>query len=597
MKRIILLTLLTLVTLGLRADCLHTLTYQKYVPATCTETGCIESYHCSNCGRYFTDNTATEEINGEIPALGHYLVDGQCKNTGCNFKGTELQLGTQHVSLKACKDIDIYYYLQLFNDVADKSNIFYYTPEVDGRVFITATSPIDILCCTYCNTGDGASGVFHANVKSSASTYIKAGYQMLIALSSLQDTELDVNIGILHDAPCSEHLELVKGEVFCEKSGQGDYYRCTLCHEKYANAEATSKSWTNNRNFPKGHHCENGVCTRCGETYRVIPMGGSVIDIEESSTYDPLILNKEHPNLYLIQPCYKLTLSYPSDLNIYIYRPSVTKDPNYSCGSPAYDFSYSYEESVLIYLCGNDQHARKDVPIYLGKRLYCDLNHDEHYSVSDITMMTQYFNAPYAKTLEKDYVNLGTGVLWAKTNFGAASPTAPGKFVTWGRLDEYLNGDLEGEHFTNDCRYYKDGEDVLDDEDDIVRVSTNGEWRIPSFTEIQALVSECQWEWTESYQGVEAQGYIVYRKSSDAAHVYSTESDAHIFLPWVGYYETKSNVEVSNTNVSPYWSNQKFKSQAKAHALTLKTSGATTSSNYRNDCRLPIRPVRVTDGQ
>ncbi|GEM_PF-5119167 len=604
MKRIILLTLLTLVTLGLRAfDCEHSLEFQEYVPPTCMKKGYVENYYCFYCGQHFSDNTATEVIDGEIPALGHYLVDGQCKNTGCNLKGTELHLGPQHISLKACKDIDINDGWLFFEDVADKSNIFYVNPEVNGWVFLKATSTIDILCCTHNPTGDGTSGLLRDISNGTVLLYIQAGGQMLIALSPLQDTELDLLIGIRHEDPCSEHLELVKGEIFCEKIGQGDYYICTLCQEKYANAAATSKNWEYNENYPKGHHCENGVCTRCGETYRVIPMGGSLIDIEESSTFDPLILNKEHPNLYLIQPCYGVTLSYPSDLNIYIYRPLVTKNPNYAGGTSGYYFSYSYDESVLIYLCGNDQHARKDVPIYFGKEIPYDLNHDEHYSVSDITMMTQYFNAPYAKTLEKDYVDLGTEALWAKTNFGAASPTAPGKFVTWGRLDEWLKGDLEdeenGEHFDEQYKYYKGSNQELDDEDDIVRVSTNDEWRIPTYNEIRALVSDCQWEWTESYQGVEAQGYIVYRKSSDADHVYSTDTDDHIFLPWVGYYKTEDDKEVFNKDVSPYWSSNKFKMQPQAHALTLtlKTTGATTGTNYRNDCRLPIRPVRVTDGQ
>ncbi len=53
----------------------HDLTKHEKVEATCDEAGTIEYYECENCGKLFTDATATTEITDEstlvIPATGH----------------------------------------------------------------------------------------------------------------------------------------------------------------------------------------------------------------------------------------------------------------------------------------------------------------------------------------------------------------------------------------------------------------------------------------------------------------------------------------------------------------------------------------------
>lgn len=52
---------------------------------TCTEDGNKEYWYCDRCGKYFSDEAGTTEINLEdvvIPATGHHYVNGYCTECG-----------------------------------------------------------------------------------------------------------------------------------------------------------------------------------------------------------------------------------------------------------------------------------------------------------------------------------------------------------------------------------------------------------------------------------------------------------------------------------------------------------------------------------
>ena len=70
----------------------HTLTHVDAVNATCTESGTVEHWNCSECGKNFSDEEGTEEIgNITIAALGHdfgeYVVE---KAATCEQEGVEV---------------------------------------------------------------------------------------------------------------------------------------------------------------------------------------------------------------------------------------------------------------------------------------------------------------------------------------------------------------------------------------------------------------------------------------------------------------------------------------------------------------------------
>ena len=65
-----------------------------------------------------------------------------------------------------------------------------------------------------------------------------------------------------------------------------------------------------------------------------------------------------------------------------------------------------------------------------------------------------------------------------------------------------------------------------------------GAWRVPTKDEIQELCTQTYWEWTSSYKGSGAAGFIVYKTKLDedknkigGVSGYDPASDVHIFLP------------------------------------------------------------------
>jgi len=72
----------------------HTMTAHKAVEATCTEAGNNAYWECSECGKFFSDEEGTEEIEEDswiIEALGHNYegVAGSAKDATCTEDGKE----------------------------------------------------------------------------------------------------------------------------------------------------------------------------------------------------------------------------------------------------------------------------------------------------------------------------------------------------------------------------------------------------------------------------------------------------------------------------------------------------------------------------
>ncbi len=80
--------------------------------------------------------------------------------------------------------------------------------------------------------------------------------------------------------------------------------------------------------------------------------------------------------------------------------------------------------------------------------------------------------------LPDDAVDMGTGVYWAKCNYGADSPEDVGTKLRWTSLD---------------CsKDYEDDEDLLL-EDDQVYIGTNGTWKTPTASEFKEMLNNISW--------------------------------------------------------------------------------------------------------
>ena len=108
-------------------------------------------------------------------------------------------------------------------------------------------------------------------------------------------------------------------------------------------------------------------------------------------------------------------------------------------------------------------------------------------------------------------------------------------------------------------------------------VRWGGAWRVPTKADLEELIANTYWQWTESYKNSGIAGYVVFATYADAdkgmitgvyspSHVYELNTDAHIFLPGTsddhkqGNYwtstedagESSQAYRIRFTNLAPY---------------------------------------------
>lgn len=120
-----------------------------------------------------------------------------------------------------------------------------------------------------------------------------------------------------------------------------------------------------------------------------------------------------------------------------------------------------------------------------------------------------------------EYVDLGLGVLWATCNVGASSPDDPGQYFAWGETEPK-------EAYTEE-NYLGNGKTRIDLEDDPAQVHWGGPWRMPTWSELNDLIHECDWK--------------VYWRSGERPYcrVISKRNGNSIILPRGGYRDEKDH--------------------------------------------------------
>ena len=111
------------------------------------------------------------------------------------------------------------------------------------------------------------------------------------------------------------------------------------------------------------------------------------------------------------------------------------------------------------------------------------------------------------------FVDLGlpSGLLWAKTNVGAASSAEDGDYFAWGETSPkttYSWSTYKWGSSSNLSKYnYSDNKTTLEAADDAATVNWGAPCRMPDSSEFQELYDKCDWSWESSYNG--ASGYLV----------------------------------------------------------------------------------------
>ncbi len=221
-----------------------------------------------------------------------------------------------------------------------------------------------------------------------------------------------------------------------------------------------------------------------------------------------------------------------------------------------------------------------------------------------------------------EYVDLGlpSGTLWATYNIGATKPEEYGDYFAWGetepkevydwstykyaKVDKY--SDLESLSRYNFGKYRKKGVidslSILIPEDDVTTVIWGNEWRMPTNEEQRELVEECYVVWTDSYNGSDVGGIIVYKaKNADDKGKFVgkqqtpltdyTATDAHIFLPAAGYLFASDTFYVGKSGF--YWSATLYEaSDAYSRHIRFYEKEAYFYYHFRQT-GFPVRAVRA----
>ena len=152
---------------------------------------------------------------------------------------------------------------------------------------------------------------------------------------------------------------------------------------------------------------------------------------------------------------------------------------------------------------------------------------------------------------QHEFVDLGLSVKWATCNVGADKPEDVGGLFAWGETETKTDYSFSTYKFSKNGSkgsYTKysdnDNKTVLDLEDDVAHVKWGGNWRMPTWEEMQELIKECTWTWTE-VNGIEG-----FRFTSKKAGY----EDRSIFLPVNKYSDEAALAEGMYPAYGAYWS-------------------------------------------
>ncbi|MBR2618106.1 MAG: Ig-like domain-containing protein, partial [Paludibacteraceae bacterium] len=215
------------------------------------------------------------------------------------------------------------------------------------------------------------------------------------------------------------------------------------------------------------------------------------------------------------------------------------------------------------------------------------------------SILTATYNGEKAEckivVIEPEYVDLGLSVKWATCNVGAINPEDFGDYFAWGettpkseyswRTYKYCNGTANSmtKYCTNAENGIVDNKTTLELIDDAANVNLGGDWRVPTYKELEELVNDCSWEWTDK-NGVK--GYMITGPNCNS-----------IFLPAAGSYYDYSIEYNTWGPYGIYYSSSLSSNDSHIKMMKIRVndesvfSGVTTWDDCSRDVGRTIRPV------
>lgn len=164
-------------------------------------------------------------------------------------------------------------------------------------------------------------------------------------------------------------------------------------------------------------------------------------------------------------------------------------------------------------------------------------------------------------------VDLGLSVFWCSCNVGAEAPEEEGNRYSWGetKTKNSYSRDNYSYYDNNTWQYIEIGNQISGTEYDAATANLGSDWKIPTKNQMQELIDNCTWEWTQinSINGYKVTGpngnsiFIASGTSSVTGKRYWTGDDANILYvtPDRSYIASQKEYRYEGCYIRPVTSN------------------------------------------
>jgi C1A family cysteine protease/DNA-directed RNA polymerase subunit RPC12/RpoP/predicted aconitase with swiveling domain len=252
----------------------HTLTAVAATAATCTEAGNSAYWHCSVCGKYFSDAAATTEItlaSTVIAALGHNYTSAITTAPTCTTAGVRTytcsRCGDTYTEAIAALGHTLTATAAKAATCTEAGNSAYWHCSVCGKYFSDAAATTEI---TLASTVIPALGHSYTSAVTTAATCTTAGV-MTYTCSRCGDTYTEAIPALGHTLTAT-----AAKAATCTEAGNSAYWHCSVCGKYFSDAAATTEITLASTVIPATGHSytyvdngdgtHTGTCSVCGAT-------------------------------------------------------------------------------------------------------------------------------------------------------------------------------------------------------------------------------------------------------------------------------------------------------------------------------------------
>ena len=128
-------------------------------------------------------------------------------------------------------------------------------------------------------------------------------------------------------------------------------------------------------------------------------------------------------------------------------------------------------------------------------------------------------------------IDMGAAGKWACCNVGADNPAQSGGYYAWGETEVKTRYEkLTYQHFDKMKGYIDIGNDIAGSRFDVAYMKWGGDWIMPSYKRIDALLKNCTTQWTEFDMFGTADTDNCYRINGNIYRLDNIDSDLNYFL-------------------------------------------------------------------